>query len=236
MPPAPQLAPPQPGGPGLRRRRSGGQCAAGAWRNARSTVFFTNTVTGSALACRPCASIAANGRRCAASLPGRPPGTAPARPARPGASPPGRRGAALQRPADPGAGPGAALVSAQRPRAAGANAWPITPPVPPCRHRPGVYPAPATRWGSLSAQGVVSLNWRLLKAHPEQIDYVICHELAHFRQRNTRPRSGAKWKPCSRIGKKSAANCGKMAAFISSSETICRSHSHGNARLGATGH
>jgi predicted metal-dependent hydrolase len=44
-----------------------------------------------------------------------------------------------------------------------------------------------TRWGSLSAQGVVSLNWRLLKAHPEQIDYVICHELAHFRQRNHSP-------------------------------------------------
>ncbi len=44
-----------------------------------------------------------------------------------------------------------------------------------------------TRWGSLSASGVVSLNWRLLKATPEQIDYVICHELAHFRQRNHSP-------------------------------------------------
>lgn len=41
-----------------------------------------------------------------------------------------------------------------------------------------------TRWGSLSAKGVVSLNWRLIKATPEQLDYVICHELAHFRQRN----------------------------------------------------
>ena len=44
-----------------------------------------------------------------------------------------------------------------------------------------------SRWGSLSAKGVVSLNWRLLKARPEQIDYVICHELAHFRQRNHSP-------------------------------------------------
>ena len=44
-----------------------------------------------------------------------------------------------------------------------------------------------TRWGSLSAKGVVSLNWRLLKASPETIDYVICHELAHFRQRNHSP-------------------------------------------------
>lgn len=44
-----------------------------------------------------------------------------------------------------------------------------------------------TRWGSLSAKGVVSLNWRLVKAAPELIDYVICHELAHFRQRNHSP-------------------------------------------------
>lgn len=41
-----------------------------------------------------------------------------------------------------------------------------------------------TRWGSLSSRGVVSLNWRLVKASPEAVDYVICHELAHFKQRN----------------------------------------------------
>lgn len=41
-----------------------------------------------------------------------------------------------------------------------------------------------TRWGSLSGKGVVSLNWRLIKASPEALDYVVCHELAHFRQRN----------------------------------------------------
>jgi predicted metal-dependent hydrolase len=44
-----------------------------------------------------------------------------------------------------------------------------------------------TRWGSLSARGVVSLNWRLIKASAEELDYVICHELAHFRQRNHSP-------------------------------------------------
>jgi len=44
-----------------------------------------------------------------------------------------------------------------------------------------------TRWGSLSPNGVVSLNWRLLKGDQEEIDYVICHELAHFRHRNHSP-------------------------------------------------
>ena len=44
-----------------------------------------------------------------------------------------------------------------------------------------------TRWGSLSPKGVVSLNWRLIKGSLEEIDYVICHELAHFRQRNHSP-------------------------------------------------
>ena len=44
-----------------------------------------------------------------------------------------------------------------------------------------------TRWGSLSARGVVSLNWRLIKTSLEEIDYVICHELAHFKQRNHSP-------------------------------------------------
>lgn len=48
-----------------------------------------------------------------------------------------------------------------------------------------------TRWGSLSAKGVVSLNWRLIKASPDEIDYVICHELAHFRRRD---HSAAFWR------------------------------------------
>lgn len=48
-----------------------------------------------------------------------------------------------------------------------------------------------TRWGSLSAKGLVSLNWRLIKAPPLELDYVVCHELAHFRQRN---HSAAFWR------------------------------------------
>lgn len=53
-----------------------------------------------------------------------------------------------------------------------------------------------TRWGSLSVKGVVGLNWRLVKADPELIDYVICHELAHFRRRD---HSTAFWREVERL-------------------------------------
>lgn len=57
----------------------------------------------------------------------------------------------------------------------------------------GVSPPPMmlsdarTRWGSLSANGRMRLNWRLVMLPPELIDYVICHELAHLRQPNHSP-------------------------------------------------
>ena len=37
------------------------------------------------------------------------------------------------------------------------------------------------RWGSCNSRREVRLAWRLVKAPPELIDYVICHELAHLR-------------------------------------------------------
>ncbi|MFP6887970.1 MAG: SprT family zinc-dependent metalloprotease [Opitutales bacterium] len=44
-----------------------------------------------------------------------------------------------------------------------------------------------TRWGSCSGKGTVSLNWRLLLLERYLRDYVILHELAHFRYMNHSP-------------------------------------------------
>jgi predicted metal-dependent hydrolase len=45
-----------------------------------------------------------------------------------------------------------------------------------------------TLWGSCTGPGDISLNWKLLCAPSEVIDYVVIHELAHIPERNHSPR------------------------------------------------
>jgi predicted metal-dependent hydrolase len=44
-----------------------------------------------------------------------------------------------------------------------------------------------TRWGSCSATGTISLNWRILLAPPEAVEYIVIHELMHCKEMNHSP-------------------------------------------------
>ena len=41
-----------------------------------------------------------------------------------------------------------------------------------------------TKWGSCSTTGTLGLNWRLMMAPPDVIDYIVIHEVAHLREAN----------------------------------------------------
>jgi predicted metal-dependent hydrolase len=44
-----------------------------------------------------------------------------------------------------------------------------------------------SRWGSCSAQGNLSFNWRLILAPPHILTYVVAHEVAHLRHMDHSP-------------------------------------------------
>ena len=44
-----------------------------------------------------------------------------------------------------------------------------------------------TRWGSCSSKNSLNFSWRLLLCPPEEVDYVVVHELCHLRQKNHSP-------------------------------------------------
>ncbi len=54
----------------------------------------------------------------------------------------------------------------------------------------------ASRWGSCSHDGYISLSWRLAFASPEAFDYVVAHEVAHLAHMDHSP---AFWKQCAAL-------------------------------------
>ncbi len=50
-----------------------------------------------------------------------------------------------------------------------------------------IVTSPARRWGSCNAKNEIRLNWHLIMAAPEILDYVIVHELAHIPHKNHGP-------------------------------------------------
>lgn len=53
-----------------------------------------------------------------------------------------------------------------------------------------------SRWGSCSADGVLSFSWRVILAPPFVLDYLAAHEVAHLREMNHSRRFWAQVKRC----------------------------------------
>ncbi|RUM98518.1 M48 family peptidase [Pseudaminobacter arsenicus] len=54
----------------------------------------------------------------------------------------------------------------------------------------------SSRWGSCTADGVLSFSWRIMMAPPPVINYLVAHEVAHLREMNHGPKF---WKLCEEL-------------------------------------
>ena len=53
-----------------------------------------------------------------------------------------------------------------------------------------------TIWGSCSTKGNLNFNWKLILTGPDQLEYVVVHELAHLKEMNHSP---AFWREVEKI-------------------------------------
>jgi predicted metal-dependent hydrolase len=58
------------------------------------------------------------------------------------------------------------------------------------------YRDTTSRWGSCTADGVLSFSWRIMMAPPQVIDYLVAHEVAHLKEMNHGPRF---WALCAEL-------------------------------------
>lgn len=58
------------------------------------------------------------------------------------------------------------------------------------------YRDTTSRWGSCTADGVLSFSWRVMMAPPPVINYLVAHEVAHLKEMNHGPRF---WKLCGEL-------------------------------------
>lgn len=54
----------------------------------------------------------------------------------------------------------------------------------------------SSRWGSCTADGVLSFSWRIMMAPPPIINYLVAHEVAHLKEMNHGPKF---WRLCEKL-------------------------------------
>jgi len=58
------------------------------------------------------------------------------------------------------------------------------------------YRDTTSRWGSCTADGILSFSWRIMMAPPPVIEYLVAHEVSHLKEMNHGPKF---WKLCEKL-------------------------------------